>query len=61
MCYRDKANDVWSKWKPLGDNQKPLIWSHFGVNGTDADGIEYIYYAGKDIPSDNPNSWYTNQ
>ena len=39
MCYRDKANDVWSKWKPLGDNQKPLIWSHFGVNGTDADAI----------------------
>lgn len=61
MCYRDKANDAWSKWKPLGDNQKPLIWSHFGVNGTDADGIEYIYYAGKDVPSDNPNSWYTNQ
>lgn len=61
MCYRDKANDVWSKWKPLGDNQKPLIWSHFGVNGTDADGIEYIYYAEKDVPSDNPNSWYTNQ
>lgn len=61
MCYRDKANDVWSKWKPLGNNQKPLIWSHFGVNGTDADGIEYIYYAGKDAPSDNPNSWYTNQ
>ena len=61
MCYRDKANDVWSKWKPLGDNQKPLIWSHFGVNGIDADGIEYIYYAGKDAPSDNPNSWYTNQ
>ena len=61
MCYRDKANDVWSKWKPLGDNQKPLIWSHFGVNGIDADGIEYIYYAGKDVPSDNPNSWYTNQ
>lgn len=61
MCYRDKANDVWSKWKPLGDNQKPLIWSHFGVNGTDADGIEYIYYAGKNAPSDNPNSWYTNQ
>lgn len=61
MCYRDKANDVWSKWKPLGDNKKPLIWSHFGVNGIDADGIEYIYYAGKDVPSDNPNSWYTNQ
>ena len=61
MCYRDKANDVWSKWKPLGDNQKPLIWSHFGVNGTDADGIEYIYYAGKEVPSDNPSSWYTNQ
>lgn len=61
MCYRDKANDVWSKWKPLGNNQKPLIWSHFGVNGVDADGIEYIYYAGKEVPSDNPNSWYTNQ
>ena len=61
MCYRDKANDVWSKWKPLGDNQKPLIWSHFGVNGVDADGIEYIYYAGKEVPSDNPSSWYTNQ
>ena len=61
MCYRDKANDVWSKWKPLGNNQKPLIWSHFGVNGVDADGIEYIYYAGKEVPSDNPSSWYTNQ
>lgn len=61
MCYRDKANDVWLKWKPLGNNQKPLIWSHFGVNGVDADGIEYIYYAGKEAPSDNPSSWYTNQ
>lgn len=61
MSYRDKANDVWSKWKPLGDKQKPLIWSHFGVNGVDADSIEYIYYAGKEAPSDNPNSWYTNQ
>ena len=29
----------------------PFIWSHYGVNGTDGDGVEYIYYAGTQLPT----------
>ena len=61
FCYRDKTNGSWSEWKP----QSPLIWSHFGVNGIDGDGFEYIYIATNgsiDLKDNiqNPQLWYDN-
>lgn len=36
---RTKVDGVWSQYSG------PTLWSHYGQNGTDGDGIEYIYYA----------------
>lgn len=36
----------------------PFVWSHFGQNGMDGDGVEYIYYASTFAPSNNlPSTW----
>lgn len=37
---------------------EPFIWSHFGQNGMDGDGVEYIYYVALITPTNNlPESW----
>ena len=37
---------------------EPFIWSHFGQNGMDGDGVEYIYYVSLTTPTNNlPESW----
>ena len=37
---------------------EPFIWSHFGQNGMDGDGVEYIYYVALIVPTNNlPESW----
>lgn len=37
---------------------EPFIWSHFGQNGMDGDGVEYIYYVALIAPTNNlPESW----
>ena len=37
-CYTTKAsNGVWSSWRG------PFLWSLWGENGTDGNGVEYIY------------------
>lgn len=37
---------------------QPFVWSHFGQNGMDGDGVEYIYYASTFAPSNNlPSTW----
>lgn len=37
---------------------QPFVWSHFGQNGMDGDGVEYIYYASTIAPTTNlPSSW----
>lgn len=38
MSMRTKVNDKWSEWS------LPALWSKYGVNGQDGDGVEYIYY-----------------
>ena len=39
MCQRRKdANDKWGPWKG------PTIWSRWGDDGKDGDGVEYVYY-----------------
>lgn len=36
----------------------PFVWSHFGQNGMDGDGVEYIYYASLIAPTHNlPETW----
>lgn len=52
------SDGVWSQF--VG----PLIWSHYGQNGIDGDGIEYIYYANTtgSIPvGQYPNEWAAEQ
>lgn len=57
VSIRIKTGDTWGKWV------KPVIWSHYGSNGTDGDGIEYIFAISqtKQAPSGRtPDQWYTN-
>ena len=56
MCIRIKSNDTWGNW--MG----PILWSHYGDNGTDGDGVEYIFAISqtKQAPTDNPHDWYDN-
>ena len=59
-CVRIKNTET-NKWE---DWSKPVLWSHYGHNGTDGDGVEYIYWAGHNdqaYPVSNPNTWYTNE
>lgn len=37
MCVRTKTNDLWSDWNG------PTVWSKWGANGKDGDGVEHIY------------------
>lgn len=37
MCVRTKTDDVWSDWNG------PTVWSKWGANGKDGDGVEYVY------------------
>lgn len=55
VCVRTKTNDTWGSW--VG----PVLWAHYGQNGTDGDGIEYIFAKGYALPTDDPSSWYTNE
>ena len=58
-CIRTKntGTNKWSDWT------EPVLWSHYGHNGTDGDGVEYIFWAGhheQAYPASPPNKWYTN-
>lgn len=37
VCTRSIVDGVWSAW------EGPSLWSKYGVNGMDGDGVEYIY------------------
>lgn len=59
-CVRIKNTET-NKW---GDWTEPVLWSHYGHNGTDGDGVEYIFWAGSSeqaYPASEPNSWYTDE
>lgn len=44
------------KWGTMWS--EPFLWSHFGQNGMDGDGVEYIYYVALIAPTNNlPESW----
>lgn len=58
VCYRikDKSTSQWGNW--FG----PYLWSAYGENGTDGDGVEYIYYVGLTKPTgslQDPSKWDT--
>ena len=59
-CIRIKNTET-NKW---GDWTEPVLWAHYGHNGTDGDGVEYIFWAGTSeqaYPASEPNSWYTDE
>lgn len=44
------------KWGTMWSD--PFVWSHFGQNGMDGDGVEYIYYVALIAPTNNlPETW----
>lgn len=56
VCVRIKTDGVWGNW--IG----PVLWSHYGENGTDGDGVEYIFTkTSTGIPTEDPSSWYNNE
>lgn len=62
MMYRTQdANGVISDWLPA---KGPVIWAHWGKDGTDGDGVQYIFCALKPGETtsvftgvNNPTSW----
>ena len=56
MCIRIKTDGVWGDW--IG----PVLWSHYGENGTDGDGVEYIFAkTSTGTLGSEPQTWYTNE
>ena len=56
VCVRIKTDGVWGEW--IG----PVLWSHYGENGTDGDGVEYIFTkTSTGSPISDPQTWYTNE
>lgn len=56
VCVRIKIDGVWGEW--IG----PVLWSHYGENGTDGDGVEYIFTkTSTGTPISNPQGWYNNK
>lgn len=56
VCVRIKTNGVWGEW--IG----PVLWSHYGENGTDGDGVEYIFTkTSTGAPISDPHGWYNNE
>lgn len=55
ISTRSKTEDgTWSNWS------EPAIWSKWGVNGTDGDGVEYIFTRNNGESVDNPTPEDTN-
>jgi hypothetical protein len=57
VVENDKEIKEWGSW------EKPTIWSKYGVNGQDGDGIQYIYIKNKGQFPKNPTplNWKDNE
>ena len=65
VSQRICENDVWS------DYTEPVLWSRWGENGRDGDGIEYVYILGKgdgetdvpiiNYPFNDEDEWWTHR
>ena len=54
--YCSIVTNIKGQWGPQWS--QPFVWSHFGQNGMDGDGVEYIYYASTFAPLNNlPSTW----
>jgi len=52
ISVRTKNESGWSRFS------HPVLWSSYGLNGADGDGVEYIFYVGEQYPSEDPREWY---
>lgn len=54
---RKDEDGTWSNWA------EPAIWSKWGVNGTDGDGVEYIFFRnnGASVPNPTPEDTSSDQ
>lgn len=58
--YCSVAINTKGQWSPQWS--QPFVWSHFGQNGMDGDGVEYIYYASLIAPTHNlPETWTSDE
>lgn len=58
--YCSVAINTKGQWSPQWS--QPFVWSHFGQNGMDGDGVEYIYYAALIAPTHNlPETWTSDE
>lgn len=58
--YCSVATNTKGQWSPQWS--QPFVWSHFGQNGMDGDGVEYIYYASTLAPTNNlPSTWTSDE
>lgn len=48
VSFRTKINNVWGNWST------PTLWSKWGENGQDGDGVEYIFYRNNGSSVANP-------
>lgn len=53
-CSLRKMNQKTKEWGPW---EKPFIWSKYGVNGQDGDGVQYIYLKNKGTLPLNPTPY----
>lgn len=68
MAFRQKTFNR-SNVGTWSDFIGPILWSKYGVNGNDGDGVEYIYYATTADDTTNPSGsttldpskWYTDE
>lgn len=54
---RKEESSSWSNWT------EPAIWSKWGINGTDGDGVEYIFFRnnGASVPNPTPEDTSSDQ
>ena len=60
MAFRIKTHSEQDPEGTWGQFVGPTLWSHYGHNGTDGDGIEYIFYAAADehtYGDSDPSAW----
>lgn len=59
VASRKRKDGVWSAWSPA------TIWSQYGVNGQDGDGVQYIYFLNNgnisEVVNPTPSDYETNE
>ena len=59
VASRKRKDGVWSAWSPA------TIWSQYGVNGQDGDGVQYIYFLNNgnisEVVNPTPSDYKTNE